>query len=137
MVDKCVAMIAVRSRPHVLNRDSARASVLRVIIRGKNLKFADYVRGLREVIHRASQTLRSRRVEQSDAIEDGDPGLRLAAVDVRPGNIAAAPHHAGENGSEVGGRTHGPSNQQRNVLDDLRINTAAKLRVFIVQRGSV
>src|SRR5260370_7530152 len=113
---KWVAMIIARSRPHVLYGASARASVLWVIIRGKDLKFADHVRGLRKIVNRACQTLSSRRVEQSDAIEHGDPRLRLTAVDVCPGDVAAASDHARKDLSKIGRPTHAPANNHRNLL---------------------
>src|SRR6185295_14919798 len=134
---KYVAVISAGSRFHVLNGDPARASVLCVIVRREDLKFTDHVWGLGKVVNRARQTLRSGRVEQSDAIKHGDPSLRLTAIDMRPGDVTAAPDHPGKNGSEIGGRTHGAGNQQRNILDNLRIYTAAKFRVFVVQRGGI
>src|SRR5260370_7014726 len=103
---KWVAMIIARSRPHVLYGASARASVLWVIIRGKDLKFADHVRGLRKIVNRAFQTLSSRRVEQSDAIEHGDPRLRLTAVDLCPGAVAAASAHPRNGRTQLDLRTH-------------------------------
>jgi len=74
------------------------------------------------------------RTPGSNAIEHGNPGLRLAAVDVRSRDVAAASHHPRKDGGEVGRRTHGSGNQQWNILDDLRIYTAAKFGVLKIER---
>jgi len=89
------------------------------------------------VTYKMAQALEEDFFNEVDAIEHGDARLRLPAIDVRPGDVPAASDHARKKRSKIGCRTHGAAHKQRNILDDLRINTAAKFRVFVVQRGNI